>query len=72
MVAGSVEENLRLVFETPERPRVDDPVPVALILRAKLWGILVVDPASTVRAKLCVRGKELPFPLFEFGSITRH
>src|SRR5450432_2187008 len=72
MVAGAVEENLRLVFEPAESARMDDAVAVALVMRAPFGRGFRMVAAACVTAELCVRREDLSFNLFQFQSGARH
>jgi hypothetical protein len=51
VVAGGVDEDLRLAFQPPEGLRVQDPVPIALERRAHATLVLVAEsPLRLVRA----------------------
>ena len=73
MVAGAVEENLRLVFQPAKGARVDDAVAVALVFacasRAAASGCFA--PAG-VAAELRVGREDLPFELFQFLTRAGH
>ncbi len=47
MIAGPVQENLRLIFQPAKRPRMDDPRAIALKLRAVI--VTRLDIFSPVR-----------------------
>ena len=72
VVAGAVEENLRLVFEPAERAGMNDPVAVALVMCAPFgWRLGIFAPAG-IAAELGVRREDLPFDLFQFLSGAGH
>ena len=72
MVAGAVKENLGFIFEAAKGAGMDDAVAVALVMGAPFGWRFVVDAAAGGGAELGVRGEELPFALFEFGTRDRH
>src|ERR1019366_8007826 len=72
MIAGAVEENLRLVFEPAERARVDDAVAVALELRAPDGRGFLELPSACGVAELREGREDLAFDLFELWSRARH
>ena len=72
MVASAVEENLGLVFEAAEGARVDDAVPVALIMRAPLGRGLVMLATARVGAELGVGCQDEALASLEFGEGTGH
>src|ERR1019366_1849043 len=72
MVAGTIEENLRLVFEPAEGARVDDTVAVALLMCAPFGRSFFVFAAAGVTAELCVRREDLALNLFQLQSGARH
>ncbi len=49
-----IDEDLGLVDETPERGRVNDPIPVALKFSAICWRFLIVAPAARRSVMCCV------------------
>ena len=72
MVAGAVEKDLGLVFQPSKRPRVDDAVAVALVMRPPVGRFLRVFAAARVGAELGVASQILPLQLFEFFSRAGH
>ena len=46
MIAGAVEENLRLVFQAAKSPRMNDPRAIALKLRSVGVALLRKFPAA--------------------------
>jgi hypothetical protein len=72
MVTRPVEENLRLVFQAPKRPGMDDPVTVALVMGPPIRRRFLIFTTSAGTAKLRVGRKDLPFDLFQFLTGPRH
>ena len=72
MVAGAVEKNLRLVFETAEGARMDDAVAITLVMRAPRGRPFGMLAAAGVPAELGKGRENLPFDLFQFFSRARH
>ena len=61
MVAGPVEENLRLVFEPPKRARMNDARPIALKLSPEWVLRLRVFSAARIPRFLRKRRQHAPF-----------
>src|SRR6185503_14620212 len=72
VIAGAVEEHLRLVFEAPKRPRVDDAVTVALVLGPQLRRRFLVLPPAAFGTELGVRGEKMMLTLLEFRAGAGH
>ena len=72
VVAGAVEENLRLVFEPAKGARMNDAVTVALVVRAPFRRRLGILAAARVATELGVGRERLPFDLFQFLTGARH
>ena len=72
MVAGAVEEDLRLVFEPTEGAAVDDTVAVPLKIRAQtvLW--VWKGPSARVGGLLRIGCEKLVFELLQFDAIAWH
>ena len=60
VVAGAVQKDLRLVFEPAEGPGMDDPVAVALVMRAPCRWRFAVLAAARVPAELGLGRQNLP------------
>src|SRR5262245_37830357 len=57
MISGAVQENLRLVFKTPERSGMNDAIAVALEVSAPLGWRFFVAASACVGAELRVRSQ---------------
>src|SRR5262245_14275787 len=65
MVAGRGEEDLRLVFQAPERLTVNDPVPIVLIRGTDIVFLLGLQAATRVGALGGLRRQHLALALLE-------
>src|SRR5688572_28482656 len=72
MIAGAVQEDLRLVFETAEGAGMYHSVPVALIFGAPLGRRFLVNPPARFGAELRVRSERGPFLLLQLLPTYRH
>jgi hypothetical protein len=72
VIAGAVEENLRLVFEAAKCARVNDAIPITLVLGAPLGRRFNEFSTARVATELRVRREGLPFDLFQFFSRAGH
>ena len=72
MVAGAVQEDLRLIFQAAKRAAVDDAVAVPLVFGAPCRRRLRVLAATGVGAELRVRSQAGPFERFQFLSGAGH
>src|SRR5262245_37805291 len=72
VVASTVREHLRFIFEPAERAGMNDAVAVALVFRAPIGRRLLIFASASICAELRVRGKGLPLEAFKFKASARH
>ncbi len=72
MVAGAVEEDLRLVFEPAEGAAVHDAVAVALEIEAEAMLVLGMKAPARGRAALRIGRKVAVLATFQIKTAPRH
>src|SRR5271167_4746319 len=72
MVAGAVEEDLRLVLEAAEGAAVDDAVAVALEIEAEAVLVLGMNTAARSRAALGIGREVAGLASFQVKTASRH
>jgi len=72
MIAGAVEENLRLVFEPAKRAAVDDPVPVALEIEPETVLVLGMQTPARRGTILRVRREVTDLTSLQIKTASRH
>ncbi len=72
VIRDAVDEDLRFVFQSPERPAVDDPVTVALEIRAVGMWFSLVQPPLGFPASRGVRRQRFRFEFLSFFSRMDH
>ena len=65
MVSLRLQENLRLVLQAPERPRMQNTVTVPLIAGAHLAGFYLDLPAPGLIREGCIGAQDLMFTLLD-------
>jgi hypothetical protein len=72
MIAGAVEKNLRFVFEPAKSARMNNPVAVALVMRAPIRRRFRMFATARVAAELRTGRENLPLDLFKFLTGAGH
>jgi hypothetical protein len=66
VIAGPIKKNLGLVLEPAKRPRVDDAIAIALVLRSPLGRGFRIDSTAGIGAELGIASQRLPLSSFQF------
>ena len=66
MIAGAIQENLRLIFQAPKRARMNNAGPVALKFRAVIMVRLGIFPSARLAGFLRERREDSSLVRFHF------
>src|SRR5260221_7682265 len=72
MISRAIEENLGFILQAPKRARMDDSIPVTLVLRPPVRRRFSVLSPARVPAELRISSQVLPFKLLQFLACARH